>query len=168
MNNKTMRALRLGLLAASASVIASAAHAAESAPASAPTYVVSAMEAPPAAPQDDVREAAPGVVKAFGFAARFAGVLALGIRLIGRKRLEAAAAIVRPHVDRVAAAASAAARSVTHVAARPVRMAALAIGLGIFALTGIDVLNIEWAIGLALASLLTLFGAAGLWRMRRA
>lgn len=167
MKNPTMRALKLGLLAASAGVLASAAHAAEAAPASAPTYAVSAMQAP-AAPQDEAREAAPGVVKAVGFAAVLAGVLALGVRLIGRKRVEAAAAFLRPHVDRVVAASSAAVRSVTRIAARPVRMVALAIGLGIFAVTGIDILNIEWTIGLALASLLTLFGAAGLWRMRRA
>ncbi len=118
----SIKALKLTLLAATAGVFASAAHAA--APETAPTAppIIVASEAPPAHASDEPQINVSPAAKAAGFAALLAGALALGIRLIGRKRLEAAIAFARPLAEKALAGPAKVIKAVGASMAAPFRV----------------------------------------------
>jgi hypothetical protein len=155
------KTLKLAFLAATAGVAASAAEAAPTTSPAAPTYVATAV-AP--APSDAEPELA--AVKTAGLAAFFVGALALGARLIGKRRMDAAVAFVRPYVSRAVQAVDKTIKSARRAVAAPIRAGLLALGLVVFALTGIDVFNIEWTVGLALGAVLVLAALARPLRLK--
>lgn len=134
--------------------------------AAAPTETV----APVAHAADDVEAAAPGNL------ARNAGIAALATAflagLFGAKRIRAflrrAAPVAAGAARAVAAAPVAAARAVGRAAASPFRFALIFGSLGVFALTGVGLYDVEWAGGLVAGALMAalIFGGAG--QMRRA
>lgn len=155
MKSLSTKSLKLAFLAATAGVVASAADAAPAASPAAPTYAEAVITPAPSntAPETTAVAAA---VKTAGLAALFAGAVAFAVRLIGRKRIDAAAAFVGPHVARVVHAATETVRSAGRAVAAPIRATLITLGLLVFALTGIDILNIEWTAGIVVGACLVL------------
>lgn len=165
------QSLKFALLAASALVGAagSAAHAAESAPA-APIHMEAAPTVGHAADEIGAREAAP-LLKHAGLAAAITGALAALYQLIGGSRVRAffgkAGPVAAKAARTVAAAPVKAARVVGRAAAAPFRFLLALLGLGLFALTGVGLYDVEWLGGLiAGAAVVALFwfAASGMKR----
>lgn len=156
------RALRRALLAASAAALAlsSSALAAPSPPLAAPTEFVA-----PATHAVEETQAKSSALEKVGLAAATAAALAALVHLIGVDRLFGWLRAAAPRAKRAAAAVVRApvevARAVGRAAASPLRFVIIAAGLGLFALTGLNLFDVEWAGGLvAGAALVALFWAA--------
>lgn len=102
-----------------------------------------------------------------------AAALAAVLKLIGARRLVAAGAaigpVVRQTAEAVASGAAKAGEAIGRAVASPFRAAFLATGLGLFALTGIWLFDVEWLAGLlfgALSAGIVLFGLGKVRRSR--
>jgi hypothetical protein len=172
MDRKPMKrrsGVKLALLATAALTAgySGAAHAA--APAPAPSAAIGAPLVADAV-SDEVVVQKPGApLPAVGIAAALTAALAALVKLIGWARLSrASAAVARTAVATARSAADAsiaAAKAVGRAAASPIRFALLVIGFVLFAMIGIDVLDIEWAAGLATGA--ALVGLLWFGRLRR-
>jgi hypothetical protein len=147
---KAGKSLKIALMAASALAASSAVifHASPAAPA--PT------EAAPIehAADDQARAPAPAITaKKVGLAALTASAAAAFVHFVGANRILAFFANAGPAAAKAARAAAAApvaaARAIGRAAASPLRFALLFGGLGLFALTGVWIYDVEWLGGLA-------------------
>lgn len=156
------------LLAASALAIAAAAsaHAAPALQTAAPTEVVT----PAAHPADETR-AAPAALQKAGLAAAATAALAALVHFIGAGRIRGwlrSAAPVAAKAARAAARAPVeAAKAVGRAAASPLRFALVMAGLGVFALTGFSLFDVEWAGGLLAGGALVALAWFAAGRVRR-
>lgn len=114
--------------------------------------------------------AVPAIAKKVGLAAMATAALAAFYRLIGGERLKRwmgpAGPVVAGAARTVAAGAAKAAQAVGDTVKKPVRSLLLFAGLGIFALTGVNFLDIEWTAGLILGAATVAIAWAGERRMR--
>lgn len=163
------RTLKGAFLAASALAVMGgvSAHAAVAAPA--PVEIV----APLHHAGDEVKAPVEAqIIKKVGIAAFATAALAGLFHLIGARRLKAFAAAAGPAAAKTAAAVAkapiAAARAVGRAAASPFRFILLMGGLGVFALTGISVFDLEWTAGLALGAVMTALVVFGINGAKRA
>lgn len=165
------QSLKFALLAASALVVTagSAAHAGETAVAT-PIHTEAALVVTHAADETGAREAAP-LLKHAGLAAAVTGALAALYRLIGGARVKAFFGKAGPATAKAARTVAAApvkvARAVGRAAASPFRFLLALLGLGLFALTGVGLYDVEWLGGLiAGAAVVSLFwfAASGMKR----
>ncbi len=163
------RTLKGAFLAASALAVmgGASAHAAAAAPA--PVEIVAPLDH---AGDEAKAPAAAQIAQKAGLAALAAAALAGLFHLIGARRLKAFAAAAGPVAAKTAAAVAkapaAAARAVGRAAASPFRFLLLMGGLGVFALTGISVFDLEWTAGLALGAAMTALAFFGIGGARRA
>lgn len=105
--------------------------------------------------------------------AGFAAAALAGVaRLIGWRRIRAAAQAAGPAVANaakaVASGTSELVRAVGSAIISPIRLAVLAAGLALVALTGIGLYDIEWAAGLVFGALVTLSVMIGAGKARKA
>ncbi|HPE31105.1 MAG TPA: hypothetical protein PLV61_07915 [Parvularculaceae bacterium] len=166
----TRNQFRTALLAASALAAAgavTAAHA-ETAPYEAARVEVVA----PVHHAADEPVAKADAIKKVGIAAAATAALAALFHLIGAKRIgrwfRAAAPVAAKAASAVAAAPIAAAKAVGRAAASPVRFALLMAGLGVFALTGFSLFDVEWAGGLLAGGAIVALAWTASARTRRA
>jgi hypothetical protein len=143
--------LKTALLAAASLTAATAAtaYAADRAP----MEPVAIEHAIAAVDHGEADKAAPAsAVKGWTLAAGAAAALAAIARLVGFRRIAAAAKAAGPAARRAASAAVTASgeavKAVGRAVASPVRFILLMAGLGVFALTGLGLYDIEWAGGL--------------------
>jgi len=132
------------------------------------TYAVETQSIAHAADHAD-EQAAPGAAKKWALLAAAAGVLAALVKLIGARRV---AEVVSEGAVRTARAAATGAvvavRAVGRAAASPLRTPAIIFGLGLFALAGVGLYDVEWIGGLVAGAALTGVLAWSLWKMRLA
>lgn len=165
MNIFSLKSLKLTLLAASAGALIAAADAsAAPGPHSPIEYAVVMTDAVP--PIDtsptELETAAPiSLAKSTWFAAMLAAALAVGIKLIGKQRIDAAAAFARPFVEKAFGATAKVARALGSAALSPLRFAAALAAIGLFSFTGIDLMNLEWLVGIVVGAVLIVFAASG-------
>lgn len=150
------KTLKGAFLAAAAVTVVGAASAHAAAVDAAPTEMV----APVDHAGDEAKASAPAEIgRKVGIAALATAALAGLFHLVGGRRvkafLDAAAPVAAKTAAAVAKAPAAAARAVGRAAASPFRFILLMGGLGVFALTGISVFDIEWTAGLALGAIMT-------------
>ena len=163
------RTLKGAFLAASALAVmgGASAHAAVATPA--PVEIVAPLDH---AGDEAKAPAAVQVAQKAGLAALATAALAGLFHLIGARRLKAFAAAAGPVAAKTAAAVVkvpvAAARAVGRAAASPFRFILLMGGLGIFALTGISLFDLEWTAGLALGAVMTALAVFGINGAKRA
>lgn len=142
-----------------------------------------AADAAPAAPfaieqayqvaDHDEAQAGPSLTaKKIGIAAAAAAALAGLARLIGFRRIKAAAVQTAKAAAQVAtfslAATKVAAHAVLRAAASPFRFAMLIAGLAFVAFTGIGFYDVEWAAGLVFGALFAGTALLGFSKVRRA
>ena len=98
-----------------------------------------------------------------------AGALAGLVRLIGVKKLFRAVSTGAAVAAKATAKAGAnAVRAVGRVAGSPLRFAVLMVGLALFALTGVSLLDIEWVGGLITGGVMAAIAAYGVMKTRHA
>lgn len=120
------------------------------------------------APDHEAERAGPAInARGIGIAAAALAALAGLVRLVGLRRLKSAAIAAATASGKVVAAGADATVAVVKTAARavssPLRFLLLMAGLGLFALTGLGLYDIEWAGGLIVGAAMTglaLLGAA--------
>lgn len=138
------------LLAASAIAAAGMAASAHAAPAYEPAPIEIAA---PVAHAADEAKAEPAVIKKIGIAAGLTAGLAALVHLIGLKRvagwLNKGAPVAAKAAQAMVAVPVAAAKAIGRAAVSPLRVVMLAVGLGVFSLTGLSLFDVEWAGGLA-------------------
>jgi hypothetical protein len=159
---KTSSRLKTALLAAASltAAMAATAHAADRAP----IEPVAIEHAIIAADQGEVDKAAPApAVRGWALAGAAAAALAAIARLIGFKKIAAAAKAAGPAT---VAAGAAAVKAVGRAVASPVRFVLLMAGLGVFALTGVGLYDIEWAGGLVAGVLVATTFFIGMRKLR--
>jgi hypothetical protein len=157
---KTSARLKTALLAAASltAAMAATAHAADRAP----IEPVAIEHAIIAADQGEADKAAPAV-RGWALAGAAAAALAAIARLIGFRKIAAAAKAAGPAV---VAAGGAAVKAVGRAVASPVRFVLLMAGLGVFALTGVGFYDFEWAGGLVAGVLVATTFFIGLRKLR--
>lgn len=143
------RRLKFALLAATA-LAAGAAHGVHAAQVEAPAVVIEAAS-PVHVAADETAPVSPALRNA-GIAAVLTGAFAALIRLIGVDRLQSlfgkAAPVAAKAARAVASAPVSVARAAGRAAASPFRFLLIFAGLGLFALTGIGMYDVEWLGGL--------------------
>jgi hypothetical protein len=145
--------------AALTAVFATTAHAADRALPE-PVRIEHAVAAGEHAPEEPASAPAKGWAIFAGAAAAVAALL----RLIGLKRVaEAVGPIARKAADATAKAGRAVGRAISS----PFRAAIWAAGLGLFALTGVGLYDIEWIAGVVFGALATGLALFGLRKVRR-
>lgn len=167
---KTSSRLRTVLFAAASltAVTVAGGHAA----AAAPVAPIAIEQAYQAADQDDAKAAPSFTVKKVGIAAAAAAALAGLVRIIGVRRIKAAAVQTAKVAAQAASSSLAAtkvvARAALRAAASPFRFAMLMAGLVLVAFTGVGFYDIEWAAGLVFGALLAATALLGFGKLRRA
>lgn len=146
--------LKTALLAAGSLAAASVAFAnAADAPA---THPVAIEHAVTATDHGELDRPAPALAKQAGLAVIAAGALAALLRAIGFQRISALAKATAATAGRAAAAGAdltvKAARSVARAVSVPVRYLAALAGLGVAAIAGIGVFDLEWTGGLVVGA----------------
>jgi len=154
--------------AALAAATGALAHAADRAP-SEPVAVEHAVEIADHGEAD--KSTAPHPLRGSAIYAAGAAALAAIARLIGLRRIKAAAKAVGNAAGKAARAGAQAAGEVGAVVSKalasPLRLAMLAAGLVMISLAGIDYYDLEWAAGLVFGGLVSLAAILGAQRARR-
>lgn len=166
---KMRRSLKISLMAASV-LAASGAAVAHAAPIpAAPTEIVQVEHAG----DDDARGRTPAIpVKKVGLAAMAASAVVAFLNLFGTSRIFGFFAKAGPVAAKTARAVVkapvAAAKAVGRAASTPLRLVMIYAGLGVFALTGVWIYDVEWLGGLAAGMALVGLAWFSTGRMRRA
>ena len=128
-----------------------------------------AVEAPVAHAVDHADEQKPIGAKKWTLLAVAAAALAGIVKLVGARRVAEIVTEGAVRTARVAATgASVSAKAVGRAVSSPLRFLAVLFGLGLFALTGIGLFDVEWIAGLISGAALSGAGLYGLWKTRRA
>lgn len=165
---KTSSRLKTALLAAVSLTAASAAVA----HAAAPPFEPAAIEHAVQAADYDADRAGPAVIaKKVGIAAVAAAAFAGLARLIGFRRIKAAAgataAVAGKAISAGLAATASAAKTVAKAVASPFRFALVMTGLALFALAGVGFYDFEWEGGLVVGALFAALVVLGAGRLRK-
>lgn len=160
---KTSACLKTALLAAASLTAATAAtaYAADRAPTE-PVAIEHAIIAVDHGEADKVAPAS--AVRGWALGAAAAAALAAIARLIGFRKIAAAAKAAGPAA---VAAGGAAVKAVGRAIASPIRFVLLMAGLGVFALTGVGLYDVEWAGGLVAGVLVATTFVLGMRKLRK-
>ena len=138
----------------------------------APIEPVAIVHAVAAADHDAERTAPAVTLKRVGFGAAALAALMGLVRLVGVRRLKAAATATAQATmqatGRAVSAGAAAAKEVARAVSSPFRFLLLVAGVGIFALTGVGLYDVEWAGGLVVGAALAALAMIGAQRTRKA
>ncbi len=168
MAKKSKMALMLGTTFLAASAVMGPAHA-DTKKSVAYQEVVEAPAQPVQATlvSDHADKKASPMAKRLGLIGLAGGILAVLVKLVGMRKVMR---VIKGSAQQAAKIANATADATVGAAARvlrsPLRYAAWAAGLFLFALTGISVFDLEWVGGLIVGASLASIMSIGLWKMR--
>lgn len=151
-----------------ASTAITPAHAETNKSAAHPTVIeASALTEQAAIGLDHTDQKASSMTKRLGLIGLAGGILAILVKLVGMNKIMR---LIKGSARRAAKVASATADATVGAAARvlrsPLRYAAWAAGLFLFAITGISVFDLEWVGGIIVGASLTGILSLGLWKTR--